>query len=391
MRMRLIRTCVLLSVGCAATAWPRAARAEPRVQVTTELSGYADSDHVEVLTPALAVRAADDTEGWAVDGRYLVDVISAASVDIVATASQPWHEQRHAGALGGSYRARDATVGVQALVSSEPDYLSLGATGSLALRLDEDNVLPRLELSYVRDSVGRARQPNWLFRDNEKLGAQLGSTFVIDRASIVDVSLDLVLERGYLAKPYRYVPMFAAGTTLPAGAGVDAVNAARSPERPSEALPDARDRLALSARAAHRFERFTLRADQRAYMDSWGLLASTTDARVILNLHERLAVWPRVRFHAQNGASFWKRVYHAGPFLPQYRAGDRELSPLATWTVGVGTDVGLSGPLPHSELREPGAIALGFEIDFAETRYFDALYISRRRSLFSMLVLNQTW
>jgi len=32
-------------------------------------------------------------------GRYLVDAVTAASVDIVSTASRKWKEQRHAGSV----------------------------------------------------------------------------------------------------------------------------------------------------------------------------------------------------------------------------------------------------------------------------------------------------
>ena len=58
-------------------------------RVRGELSAYTDTDHVSVFTPSLTVEAADATKGWSAHADYLVDAVSAASVDIVSSASPP--------------------------------------------------------------------------------------------------------------------------------------------------------------------------------------------------------------------------------------------------------------------------------------------------------------
>ena len=63
-----------------------------------------------VAVAALAVSGA--IAGWSVGGQYLVDIVSAASVDIVSTASRHWKEVRHAGALDAAYEP--GTLGVRA-------------------------------------------------------------------------------------------------------------------------------------------------------------------------------------------------------------------------------------------------------------------------------------
>src|SRR5262245_55118368 len=65
------------------------------VSSQAELSSYTDTDHVSVLSPALGVAARSPTPAWSLGVRYLVDAVSAASVDIVATASRRWSEVRH--------------------------------------------------------------------------------------------------------------------------------------------------------------------------------------------------------------------------------------------------------------------------------------------------------
>lgn len=88
---------------------------------------------------------------------------------------------------------------------------------------------------------------------------------------------------------------------------------------------------------------------------------------------------------------FWRRIIEqspnptgGAPGIPTYRAGDRELGPLYTLTGGLGIRVRL-----RDEAREQWT--LGWQLDGSFTRYTDAIYISRRRALFSALSLEATF
>ena len=50
----------------------------------TEFSGYHDTDHVDVVTPAFFATVENPTGGWGVNASFLVDVVTAASVDVVS-------------------------------------------------------------------------------------------------------------------------------------------------------------------------------------------------------------------------------------------------------------------------------------------------------------------
>lgn len=136
--------------------------------------------------------------------------------------------------------------------------------------------------------------------------------------------------------------------------------------------------------------RATVRLDERAYTDGWGMWASTTNARVFVDVGERLLLWPHLRYHVQSAASFWRRAYEVAVLpdgssaLPPYRTGDRELSPLDTVTVGGGLRARLT-----SAPRAPWF--LSFQISGAYTRFSDTLYLTERWSLFSMLALSAQW
>jgi uncharacterized protein DUF3570 len=358
------------------------------IKASTEVTGYGDTDHVSVVSPSIAGVVADEVAGWSLSGHYLVDVVSAASVDIVSTASGKWREIRHAGSAEGSFKFEDASLGASAVVSSEPDYLSIAGGATLTVDLLEKNVTPYVGFSYGQDQVGRTGLPRDLWRTKQTTSGRIGVTFVVDRFTIASLQGDATEEAGYLAKPYRYVPLFAPGEggQLGPGASVTEVNATRVPERAAEQLPGKRDRFALTGRIGHRYSQSTLRLDERAYVDTWNLFASTTDFRFMFDVGRRLTLWPHLRFHVQNQAVFWQRTYELVPSVegalgvPTLRTGDRELSPLYAGTAGLGARFTLV-----DSRRAPWFIV--FEVDGSYTRYLDALYISDRTAVFSTLAV----
>ena len=164
------------------------------------------------------------------------------------------------------------------------------------------------------DTIGRAGTPFSVFsRSLFQHTIAGGVTLTLNRAMVLSLLSDLVIESGDQSKPYRYIPMFSAdiAPTIGKGASIDVVNAARLQARPLEQLPDSRERYALTARFGYRFAHATLRADERVYTDTWRLHASTTEVRYIADLSSRFTVWPRVRAHVQNGVYFWNRAYVA--------------------------------------------------------------------------------
>ena len=169
---------------------------------------------------------------------------------------------------------------------------------------------------------------------------------------------------------------------MPEGASVEEVNRRRIDLRPADALPDARDRFAVTGRLAHRFDTATFRLDQRLYQDSWGLQASTTDLRLMIDLGRSVMFWPHLRLHVQDAVDFWQRAYEAAPGpdgvlgVPAYRTGDRELGSLSTVTAGGGLRLFIGGGP-----RAPFTVT--FAADAISTSYRDTLYIRSRRALFA--------
>jgi hypothetical protein len=206
-----------------------------------------------------------------------------------------------------------------------------------------------------------------------------GVSVVLDPSTVVVGGATAQFEIGDQSKPYRYINMFSADVAdqLPRGAVSSLVGQLRQPVAPLERLPDARSRFAILGRIARRFETATLRVDERLYIDTWGLKASTTDARFLIDLGESFRVGPHVRFHIQSPVDFWKRAYAAaltptGWSLPTYRTGDRELGPLFGVTAGGGV---------RYQLTE--SLSAGVQVEAIYTQFLDHLYVFDRLGLFT--------
>jgi hypothetical protein len=358
---------------------------------TSEFAVYNDSDHVTVVTPSISADV-ENVSGASLSGNYLVDVVSAASVDIVSTASSRWQEVRQAGGLSGSYKPKDFGVGVGGSASVEPDYQSFGGFGNVVKDFDQKNWTATFGFGLSHDIAGRCGAgsvctPFSVFSRELWRGAFNGGlAFVIDRASLGSLTADVIVEDGDQSKPYRYIPMFSpsVAASVRPGASIGWVNANRLPERPLEQLPLERHRAALTGRYAHRFDDSTVRLEERVYDDDWGTIASTTDARWILDLGSRLELWPHARFHAQTSATFWKLAYVSesatGWNLPEYRTGDRELGPLVT----VGGGVGMRCYMGSAAQPEQWMLQLTWDAMY--TSFLDDLYVTSRTAILGALV-----
>jgi hypothetical protein len=364
------------------------ARGEPTtssdydVHAASETAQYVDTDHVFVTTPSITASVAKPTAGLTLNASYLVDVVSAASVDIVSTASRRWEEVRQAGTLQAEYRPGTLGISASGAVSDEPDYIS--EAGGLVLTQDllEKNLTLLAGYNYAHDVAGRTGTPFSVFSHSiHTNGAKAGLTFVLDRATTASALFDAVFVSGDTSKPYRYVPLFAPGTQVPIGATIDMVNALRLSERVLEQVPLTRNRYALTANLAHRFRTSTIRLEERLYDDTWSLLAQTLDARWLADVGSRVELGPHLRVHAQTSVNFWQRAYGLRPGFdyPAYRTGDRELGPLVNLTGGGTLRVGI-GPQV-----DPTKWTLGLNIDATYSRYLDDLYLTDRVAVLSAL------
>lgn len=345
---------------------------------------YTDSFETTVYSPALFVSGENPTAGWQVGGSFLIDVVSTASPDIVATASRRWNEVRYAGSLAGDYKIGPAKVGLNGAVSVEPDYVARGLGASVSADLASKMVTPTLAYNFSFDILGRADTSFDVFRqDIYRHTIDAAVSLVIDPSTIAVVGGTVEIGTGDTSKPYRHIPMFTSpiADRIPRSATREVVAAYRLPVAPLEQLPVDRSRFAIVARGARRFEKSTIRAEERLYIDSWGQKASTTDARFFMDFTEKLRVGTHARFNIQGPVDFWRRAYVAeqsptGWRLPQYRTSDRELGPLFGVTIGGGARYSLASFL-----------AAQVQVEGMYTQFLDHIYVWNRFGVLSTATL----
>lgn len=353
------------------------------VKLGVELSGYHDDDNTDVISPAISISVDSPTDGWTVGGSYLLDVVTTASTDIVATASPRWSEFRHVPGLYGSKKFGDVRVGLSTGASIEPDYVSVAGGINASMDLLDKRVTPSLAYGFGYDIQGRSGTSFDAFSTviiQNSVDASV--SIVADKSTVVTASVTTIFQSGDTSKPYRFVPLFSEDVIpqVPAGLVREEVDRVRSQVRALEQLPTERYRFAVAGRVAHRLESSTLRLDERFYVDTWGVKASTTDAMFLFDI-DRIRVWPHLRLHAQTGADFWQLAYpvrqEAGEIiLPNFRTGDRELGPMIAAYGGGGVKV---------HLGENKNWGLGFAGDVIYTRYLDHLYILERFGFYGAL------
>ena len=210
----------------------------------------------------------------------------------------------------------------------------------------------------------------------------------MNKETVVVFGLSMQFQRGEQSKLYRFVPVFSPdqAAQIKPGESADDVNRERLNLRPREVVPDQRDRYAAGARIMHRIGGVsTIRAEQRIYVDTWGIKATTTDARYLYDLSSRLEVSAHARYHLQSGASFYHLAYSAlvdengvPLVLRPYRTGDRELSPMMTLTGGLGARIELG---ETGETARP-KFAIVLDGDVMWSKFFQSLFVKDRTAVY---------
>jgi len=340
------------------------ARAEPPPdEVSGTLRVYADDDHLTVVSPSAHGQVA--AARLAVDLDVAVDAVSAASVDVMTSASPRAVTERRVEAGVGVTTWPDARVAVRlgALVSHEHDYDVLRGDATVTAELAERNTTLALRGQLELDRATAVGDPT--FRGERRGGGVLATaTQLIDRRTIADLAIDARLADGWHGSPYRSVIVHA----------LDQPTFTRWPE----ATPAVRRALAAAVRVRRAIgERWVGAASARGYLDDWDLHSATAtlEARRALPGAARLGLV--ARGYLQDGASFWRRQQPDGAMPPALRTADRTLGPMASAQLEVIGERGL------------GAARVVAAVGGVGLWYLDAAAQSRRLAITT--TLSVTW
>lgn len=337
--LRVSRNLPALALAVGVAIAPDATRAEHSASAGVYVRD--DTDRTLVISPRLRLRSqlAEETH---LDASYVVDVWTSASVDIVASASQPVTEQRDELNLGLDQVIGDVTLAGGYRVSIEPDYESHGGSLSIAWALADNATILAWSAAGSADQVGRAGDPSFAEEVNT-LTTAASLTQVVDPDTVLQALYELSIVRGYQASAYRFVPIGVDGQCY----GVSAF--CRPEQNPRERL---RHALALRARRALG-QRWSVGAGYRAYLDDWGIVSHTATADLAWAPDPQSTIALTYRFYTQGAADHYQPFYSESDRNAAHFTRDKELSPLSShrvalelerlWELGAGTSGVVTG------------------------------------------------
>ncbi|HVK74162.1 MAG TPA: DUF3570 domain-containing protein [Kofleriaceae bacterium] len=336
------------------------AAAEDKVDLTT--TWYQENRQgglggLTVIHPQLDI-GIDVGEHVTLDIGYSADAVTGATatvyaVDAVSQATT-FDDLRHEGKLGIGFVGKRSTLGFNASLGYERDYLSLSVGGGGSIDLPGKNTNLALSYNHSFDEVcDRANaeltplerraltgadpcKKNVIFgadsyvMDNPVLGlattwrdlsidtVQATVTQNLSPTSVLQVGLYGQILEGFQSNPYRRVRI--------------------DNNEPQESMPDTRARGALSVRLNRFLPRLSsaVHVSARAYSDTWGVSSGTVELGYSQYVGDSLLLRVRARAYQQTAATFFKDAffYETEFTSGAYFTGDRELAPVRNALVG---------------------------------------------------------
>ena len=307
----------------------------PPDELQVNFSGYFDSFNVNVIYPnfALTRKVSDNTS---ISGRYLVDMITAASIkggstttasgenhsslddeiddvvkpDGVQTVDAVTAASSSAGGGGGEFNGpsfddvrNEFNLGVthilvgnrirlNGIYSSERDYTSKTLAGTISRDFLLKNTT--VELGFVRswDRVFPVTK-DWT-RDKNVMTYSANFSQLLGKKALIQFLTSYMEDNGYLADAYIQIKI-----------GLE-----DNPVLYDPIQPDRRIRRAVGSRLKFRLNSSSsMEAGYRYYWDSWDVVSHTISADYMKYLNRHIILDLGLRHYLQSRASFFKLVY----------------------------------------------------------------------------------
>ena len=358
-----------------------AAQDLPAEAIQVDFSGYFDSFDVNIVYPSVSLtkHLGDRT---AITARYLVDVISAASmrsrfpVDAVTSATSSVEggadstpdELRQEGGFGITRVLGPAVIGMDALYSVEHDYVSRTLAARASLPLARKNTILQAGLVTSWDEV-YPQHRTWR-RDKRVFTLTSGLTQVLGKRLIARIDASYTTNSGYLADPYQVVNIFSP-------LGVQTLETAH---------PDTRERWAAGIEVRRMMQSgIVFDGHFRWYQDDWGVTSQTWALGGSQRLSSAVTLSGNARYYRQSAADFFAARYETAASLRTVDTKlDRMQSLELTSKVTLEGAALLNTPFVGGFFSDKVAmtLTLGMYARHSETPNWH----SRRRTLYAYLV-----
>lgn len=285
-----------------------------------------DGGGVTIDGPSLLVRK-KFADKVSVAANYYVDMVSSASIDVMATAS-PYKEERKQYSVAADYLRGKSTYSLGFIDSSESDFDAQTAYASVSQDMFGD--LTTVSFSFKRgwNDVGRnvqgARDLTFAQKQDVRSYA-VGVTQVLTRNLIGAANFEVMTDEGYLNSPYRSVRYLDSSSLDGSGYSYQPELYPKTRTSNASAL---RLKYFLSYRAA-------LEGRYRFYTDSWGIASHTGEVTYTQPMWDKWTFEASLRYYRQNSADFYSDLFPRRDYA-NFLARDKELSTFQSYTLGVG-------------------------------------------------------
>lgn len=282
---------------------------------------------VTIDGPALLVRK-NLSSSVAVSGKYYVDTVSGASLDVraagvdVDSGASPYREERTEYNLGFDYLRDRTLISVGYANSQENDYDAETISLNISQTFFGDLTTLSLSTSFGQDVVGRNDQPEFEEElERRRYGVSL--TQILGTGLIAELSYEAAVDQGYINNPYRFIRYRDPGSE-------------RGYSFQTEVYPNTRNSDAFGLRAIYHMPwRGSLRAEYRYFEDNWEIEANNVELRYTHSLQNVWLLEFKVRHYQQTGAAFYQDLFDFRD-AQNFMARDKEMGPFNSTTVGLG-------------------------------------------------------
>jgi hypothetical protein len=271
---------------------------------------------MDITTESVLVRK-KFSEQFSVEGNYLVDKVSGASVDVLSNASVIKDERKQS-SISLDYIHDKTQYNLSYTNSTERDYISNTTHFSLSQDMFGDLTTVTLGFTDSRDRVGEnngtANKPvvAWLGHAQSR-SYEGGVSQVITKNLIAGVSLEVITDQGLLSNPYRSIRYLDPGVPLGYSLG-------------SQVYPNTHTSSAVETRAKYYLPyRAAASVSYRYFSDTWGIRANTIELGYTQPIANKFILEGRIRHYSQNEATFYSDLF---PFADSqnFMARDQNLA-----------------------------------------------------------------
>lgn len=303
---------------------------------------------IRVSGPSILVRK-NIGKSVSVSANYYVDVVSSASIDVLASASR-YSEERKQKSVGLDYMHDRTTFSLNYTTSDENDYHSKTYNLGVSQTFFGDLTTLGFGFGFGQDKVGKNKKvpgsligepdPDFRQMDKQSRSYSFDVSQILTKNLITELSLEsntsacvnLLQGESCLNNPYRSYSY------------IDPTSGLRNAA--NEKYPLTQNSDAASLRAIYHLPfSASIRADFRNYSDSWGVKAKNAELRYVHDFNKNFLVEVKYRVYSQTQADFYSDLF-AYKDAQNFMARDKELSTFSSKTYGLGATYKLPWAIP---------------------------------------------